>query len=169
MNSTYESIAIVRADLDDTAHQQAILAMTNHYACDELAGGKPLPAEVLSNLINGLRRHPTTLIFLAWLGNQPIGIATCFLGFSTFAAKPLINIHDLAVHEQHRGRGVGRKLLAAVENEARRLGCVKLTLEVLQNNAQALKLYESFGFAHASYSPTSGGALFFAKPLAQGT
>lgn len=165
MNSNTTGVSVIRADLDNPEHQQAIRMLTNHYACDELAGGQPLPTDVLEKLVEGLRQHPTTIVFLAWSNNQPIGIATCFLGFSTFAAKPLINIHDLAVHSDFRGVGVGRALLSAVEAEARSRGCCKLTLEVLQNNQRAIKVYSSFGFGQASYSPTSGGALFFAKPL----
>lgn len=160
-----DAVTVSIADLDNIEHQQAIRMLTNHYACDELAGGKTLPEDVLQRLVDGLRKHPTTIVFLAWLDKTPVGIANCFLGFSTFAAKPLINIHDLAVHEDHRGKGVGRKLLSAVEAEAKKRGCCKLTLEVLQNNQRALQLYSSFGFGHASYSPTSGGALFYAKPL----
>jgi len=39
----------------------------------------------------------------------------CFRGFSTFAAAPLINVHDLAVVPGFRGQGIGRRLLEAVE------------------------------------------------------
>ena len=37
--------------------------------------------------------------------DKPVGLATTFEGFSTFAAKPLINIHDIAVLPDYRGRG----------------------------------------------------------------
>lgn len=159
------NIHILIADLQNPIHQQAIVDLTNDYACDELAGGEPLPIEVQQNLIAGLQQHPTTLVFLAFDQDRAIGIATSFIGFSTFAAKPLINVHDLSVRAEYRGQGVGRALLNAVEQEARRRGCVKLTLEVLENNRRAIGLYESFGFAQAVYSPTSGGAMFFAKSL----
>jgi ribosomal protein S18 acetylase RimI-like enzyme len=58
----------------------------------------------------------------------------------------LLNIHDLAVLPEHRGRGVGRALLAAVEEHARRKGCCKLTLEVQDDNPRARALYDKFGF-----------------------
>ena len=46
-----------------------------------------------------------------------------FVGFSTFAASPLINIHDLHVEPEWRRQGVARLLLEAVEARARALGC----------------------------------------------
>jgi ribosomal protein S18 acetylase RimI-like enzyme len=99
------------------------------------------------------------------LDETAVGIATCFLGFSTFAARPLINVHDLAVLPEHRGRGIGRGLLEAVEHCARERGCAKVTLEVQENNSPARRLYKRMGFAQAVYAEDTGGALFYAKTL----
>ena len=85
-------------------------------------------------------------MFLAFNEEQPIGVAICLLGFSSFRGKPLINIHDIAVSPDARGQGVGRKLLAAVEAEARALGCCKVTLEVRSDNEPAKALYRQVGF-----------------------
>ena len=65
----------------------------------------------------------------------------------------------------HRGEGIGRLLLAEVERKAHSLRCCKITLEVLENNRPARKLYASVGFAQAVYQAEAGGALFLAKPL----
>ncbi len=158
-------VVIVKAELDRLDHQEAIVAMTAAYALDVMGNGGPLPPEVLSRLIPALQSHPTTLIFLAFVGDAPVGIATCFVGFSTFAARPLINIHDLAVLPAHRGRGVGRALLAAVEHEARERGCAKVTLEVQENNQRARRVYAAAGFGQAVYGDTTGGSLFYSKFL----
>jgi len=158
-------VDIVEADLSRAAHQQAVVDLIDAYAADPMGDGQPLPTAVRDALIPGLRRHPTTLIFLAYQGDKAIGIAVCFLGFSTFAARPLINIHDLAVLPEHRGLGVGRRLLQAVEQKARDLDCCKLTLEVLEYNRRARGLYESVGFAQSMQLEEAGGALFFAKLL----
>lgn len=158
-------VEIVEADLDRPEHQRAVLDLTSAYATDAMGNGKPLSESVRAALIPGLREQPTLLILLAYLDGQPIGIATCFRGFSTFAAKPLINIHDLAVLPPHRGHGVGRRLLAAVERKAQALGCCKVTLEVSENNRRARGLYEAAGFAQTVYAEGAGGALFFSKRL----
>lgn len=158
---------IIEADLDDPAHQEAVVAMTAAYALDIMGKGTPLAPEVLARLIPGLRSHPTTLVFLAYVDGLPVGIATCFLGFSTFAARSLINIHDLAVLPEYRGHGIGRSLLQAVESTARERGCVKMTLEVQENNQRARQLYERVGFGQPVYGVTTGGTLFLSKCLTE--
>ncbi len=141
-----QDLVIVEADLENPEHQAAVVAMVNAYARDPMGNGRDLPEHVRNELIPGLRKHPTSLIFLAFDGEESVGIAVCFLGFSTFAARPLINIHDLAVIPAYRGQGMGRRLLERVEAKGRELGCCKLTLEVRDDNRPAQRLYEKVGF-----------------------
>src|SRR4051812_13568752 len=133
MNTSH--IQVREANLDDPADQETVLKMVDEYSKDQMGDGKPLSDEARKRLLPGLRQHPTTLILVAYKGHEPIGIAVCFRGFSTFAARPLMNIHDLAVMPGHRGEGIGTRLLAAVEEKAREMGCCKLTLEVQEKNA----------------------------------
>jgi GNAT superfamily N-acetyltransferase len=163
--TTTAAIEIVEADLDRPEHQQAVVEMIDSYARDPMGNGKPLADDIRRALIPGLRKHPTTLIFLAYAGAAPVGIAVCFLGFSTFAARSLLNIHDVTVVPARRGQGIGARLLAGVERKARALGCCKLTLEVQEHNHRAKKVYQAAGFAQAHYQDPAGGALYFAKPL----
>ena len=162
------AVEIIEADLSRPEHQQAVVTMTAAYAIDEMGNGEPLPPEVLDRLIPGLRAHPTTLVFLASVVGRVVGLATCFVGFSTFAARPIINIHDLCVLAPNRGQGIGRALLQAVEHAAVQRGCAKVTLEVLEHNRPARSLYESLGFTPAVYRPENGLALFYAKSLSGG-
>ena len=159
------ALHIIQANLERADHQQAVIDLTDAYAADAMGSGARLPEHVRAALVPGLRSHPTTLIFLAYTNDSPIGIATCFLGFSTFSARGLVNIHDLAVLPAYRGRGVGRRLLEAVEEKARALGCCKVTLEVQEGNRRARRVYESAGFAQAVYAEGAGGALYYSKPL----
>jgi ribosomal protein S18 acetylase RimI-like enzyme len=159
------SIRIVEADLNVSEHRDAVLAMVDAYSRDTMGSAKPLDPDVRLRMIPGLQRHPTTLIFLAFEGEQPVGVAVCFIGFSTFAAKPLINIHDCMVLPAFRGKGVGRRLLDAVEAKARELGCCKLTLEVMDNNDRALRAYEAAGFVRYALQENAGTAIFLSKPL----
>ena len=156
---------VVQADLGDPAHQRDVVTLTAAYAEDPMGNGGPLPTEVLQRLVPALRAHPTTMIFLAHAGGQAVGIATCFLGFSTFAARPLLNVHDLAVLPEWRGRGVARALLQFVERAARERGCAKLTLEVQEHNRRARGVYLAAGFAQDHAGEAAGGALFYAKRL----
>src|SRR6266576_1918357 len=158
-------IRIVEADLSLPAHQEAVLAMVDAYSRDAMGHGKPLDQNVRAQLIPGLMRHPTTLIFLAFDGEQPVGAAVCFIGFSSFAAKPLINIHDFVVLPTSRGKGIGRQLLEAVETKAKELGCCKLTLEVMDKNHQAVRMYQAAGFERYALQEEAGAAIFMSKPL----
>jgi ribosomal protein S18 acetylase RimI-like enzyme len=74
---------------------------------------------------------------------------------------PLVNIHDIAVSPQVRGKGIGRALLAAVEADARQLGCCKITLEVRSDNIRAMQLYRDVGFVSSEPAET----FFWTKPL----
>jgi ribosomal protein S18 acetylase RimI-like enzyme len=164
MNNT--TIEIVAADLAVPSHQAAIVAMTDAYCRDPLANGRPLADDVFDRLITGLRAYDPAyrVILLAFDGERPVGIATCFLGFSTFAARPLLNLHDLSVIPEYRNRGIGRQLLEAVEGVARSRGCCKITLEVMAENP-ARRLYEAVGFTRPDYENDAGELFFLAKRL----
>jgi GNAT superfamily N-acetyltransferase len=140
------SFRICDADLSDPEHAAGIVHVLDSYARDPRGGGQPLRPDVRERLVPALRAHPTTLVLLALEAQDAIGVAVCFVGFSTFAAQPLLNVHDLAVVPPRRGNGVGRALLAAAEERARARGCCKLTLEVQDDNGPARSLYSSFGF-----------------------
>ena len=158
-------VSVRRAELDNAQDASAIVTVLDSYASDPRGGGVPLTADVRARLIDGLRRHPTTVVWLAFHGAQAVGICVAFTGFSTFHARPLLNIHDLAVLPGRRGRGIGHSLLTAAEEHARRNGYCKLTLEVQDDNAPALQLYERFGFRNVVYG-NSGPTRFLSKPLA---
>ncbi len=57
-----------------------------------------------------------------------------------------VHITNLAVHPEHRGRGVARALLEAMLEGAHRRGVELIFLEVRPTNAEAIGLYGSFGF-----------------------
>ncbi|GAB5410474.1 MAG: GNAT family N-acetyltransferase [Balneolaceae bacterium] len=140
-------IRIIEADLDNEVHGREILFLTNTYAQDIMGGGKSLSEDVQENLIEGLRTTPNSLIFIAYYEKKPVGIANCFIGYSTFYAKKLINIHDLGVIPEARGKGIGKALIRGITEKAEQLDCCKVTLEVLENNP-ARNLYEREGFEY---------------------
>lgn len=57
-----------------------------------------------------------------------------------------MHITTLGVDPQHRRRGIGERLLAAMLTEARRRGVIRASLEVRAGNEAALRLYEKYGF-----------------------
>jgi ribosomal protein S18 acetylase RimI-like enzyme len=152
------------ADLGSATDAAAIIAVLDSYASDPRGGSQPLSATVKARLIPGLKSHPTTRVWLAWEAGEAVGLCVGFLGFSTFNARPLLNIHDLAVVPGRRGGGVGRALLTAAQIHAREAGCCKLTLEVQDDNTPARGLYENFGFRDVVYGD-SGPTRFLSKTL----
>lgn len=154
------TLTITPANLDHHEDADAVLLLLQSYAADPLGGSIELSAEVVRQLIPGLRSVQGCLILLARINGQPAGLAIAFRGFSTWKAAPLINLHDLAVHPAFRGQGIGRKLLNAVEEYARSTGCCRLTLEVRVDNEPAKNLYLSEGFR-----PGDPPQQFWVKPL----
>ncbi len=147
-------IRVQAADLEQTEHQQAILTLLDAYAQEPHISDRGLADEVRDRLIPELRKQAAGRHFLAFSRTEAVGVAICFLGFSTFSARPLLNVHDLTVRQGWRGNGIGRRLLEAVEDAARELGCCKVTLEVRSDN-QARRLYEAAGFRAGDSAETS--------------
>jgi GNAT superfamily N-acetyltransferase len=158
-------IDVVKADLNNPRHGVAILEMLDAYASDLMGGGEGISDFVRTHLIDELRKRPAVHVFLAFDGEHAAGFANCIEGFSSFACKPLLNIHDFAVAPAYRGRGIAKLLMQAVEACARELGCCKITLEVLEGNTVARSLYVSSGFVGYELNPTTGKAVFMHRLL----
>jgi GNAT superfamily N-acetyltransferase len=152
-------------DLSDADQALIWLDLLDHYAQDPMGGGDGLSEYAKLNLVDTIREVPGFHGALAWLDGEPVGLIDCFAGFSTFAARPLLNVHDIVVRAELRRRGIGQALLAWAEQRARQLGCCKLTLEVLSNNTLAMASYAQAGFAPYVLDPAAGQALLMQKHL----
>ncbi|MEU8236614.1 GNAT family N-acetyltransferase [Actinoplanes missouriensis] len=67
-----------------------------------------------------------------------------------------------------RGRGVARRMLAAIEESAREAGCSRVILETGDKQPEAIALYESAGYVRIEdfgFYAGHEGVLSFAKPL----
>jgi ribosomal protein S18 acetylase RimI-like enzyme len=159
------AFAVRRADYAHAGDAAALLELLNAYASDPAGGGEPLSAYALENLVRELAARPQAYSVLAFDGALPVGLVNCIEGFSTFACKPLVNVHDVAVVASHRGRGIAEHMLAEAERIAVARGAVKMTLEVLSGNAPAMRLYQRVGYAGYQLAPTMGSAQFFQKWL----
>lgn len=158
-------IEIIEANLNDEDHSKAIVFLLNEYAKDLQGYKRSLPENVLKELIPEMSKIPTSIIYLASVESKYVGMAICFLGFSTFYARPIINIHDFTVLKDFRKNGIGNQLVEAIENKAIELNCCKLTLEVQEMNKNALRLYEKCGFEKSILDESEGQALFLSKYL----
>ena len=159
------ALKVQRVDYLNANDAQALVFLLNAYAQDPMGGGEALQPEAAARLCADLSRIASAASFIAWLDDKPIGLINCFEGYSTFKAKPLLNVHDIAVLAEHRGLGVGHALLKAAEEHARSRGCCKLTLEVLSGNVPAMRSYKRFGFEQYELDPAAGQAQFMQKWL----
>lgn len=159
------TIEVVLADYRDSAQAAALVELLDGYARDPAGGGTPLSAQVRADLPAALAARPQAFSVLAYDDGRPVGLINCVEGFSTFACRPLVNVHDVVVAPSHRGQRLAQRMLEKVEQEARARGACKLTLEVLSGNVSARKAYEREGFADYQLDPAFGSAMFMQKKL----
>jgi ribosomal protein S18 acetylase RimI-like enzyme len=159
------SIHVLRADYANPLHGAALVALLDAYALDPMGGARPLSDFAKANLVSSLAARPQAYSVLAFDGEQAIGLVNCIEGFSTFACRPLVNVHDVAVLASHRGQKVAEKMLALAESIAVERGACKMTLVVLQGNGGAYRLYQRLGFANYQLDPAMGQAQFMQKWL----
>jgi len=159
------ALRIVRADYSNPSHGRALVTLLDHYARDPAGGGQGLSERCHSELVTELAKRPAAFSVLAYLDEEPVGLANCFVAFSTFACANIVNVHDLVVLDGYRRRGIARGLLDEVERISRLHDACKLTLEVLEGNHAARATYDRLGFRQYQLDAQFGGALFLQKPL----
>jgi GNAT superfamily N-acetyltransferase len=89
--------------------------------------------------------RPFAEVLLAEEAGVVIGFALFFHNYSTFVGKPTIYLEDLFVQPEHRGKGHGKALLAALARLAVERDCVRLEWSVLHWNQPAIDFYNSLG------------------------
>jgi ribosomal protein S18 acetylase RimI-like enzyme len=159
------AVEVIEADLSHPAYAAAVLDLLNCFTQEPVGGGVGLGEQVKRDLIPALRRRPDALVLLALQDGKAVGILIAFEGFSTFAAAPLLNIHDVYVRPMLRGNGIARTLFEHAERAARHRSCCKMTLEVLSANLPAQRLYRALGFNASGLDEAMGHFLFWQKKL----
>lgn len=88
------------------------------------------------------------------------------------AGSGIARLYSIATLPTEREHGMGRALLAAAEELARRLGRSRLRLEVREENGRAIELYEKNGYRRIGrtddYYRDGMAALRYEKPLGAG-
>ena len=156
---------ILLADLSNLLHAAAVIELLDIYSRDPMGGGEPLSDYTRHNLLPALASRQDTVIVLAFEQDKAVGMIIGFEGFSTFACKPLLNIHDVIVHPDFRGQNLAGDMMNVIESIARNRAYCKLTLEVLQGNTAAQQSYSKSGFTPYQLDPNMGHALFWHKLL----
>lgn len=159
------TVEVLIADYGNPRHAEAVVELLDCYARDPMGGGQPLAEPIRTKLVPELAKIPGAFSVLCFVDGEAAGLANCLMSFSSFACKPIVNIHDIVTSRAHRGTGLAQLLMQKVEEVARQRGCCKITLEVLEGNTVAQSSYRRFGFAGFQLDPAMGNALFWQKYL----
>ena len=133
-------------DFGNEYHCTMIAELINQYIEDPMGGGKPLGKLQQLRMVDGLANHQSCLVLFATIEETIVGMATCFINFSTFNAKHFLNIHDLIVIKELRGIGIGSLLLQKCIDISKERNYCKVTLEVRNDNTVAQSVYKNQGF-----------------------
>ena len=91
--------------------------------------------------------NPLLFCEIAEWENEPVGFTVWFLNFSTFSGRPGLYLEDLFVRPTHRGKGIGKALLAHLAKACVANGWSRLQWAVLDWNTPSIEFYKSLGAA----------------------
>jgi GNAT superfamily N-acetyltransferase len=88
-------------------------------------------------------RPPVGIFLVAYIGGAPVACG----GLRTYeSATRTVEIKKMYTLPERRGQGIGRQIIAALEEYARVAGADRVILETGVRNVAALKLYTGVGF-----------------------
>jgi len=154
------NISFEYCDYENPVHLTALVDLLNHYMTDPMGEAPPLNKLQQLRLVDGLSNHPAALVLFVLYEGEIVGLATCFINFSTFNVKSYLYIHDIVVYADFRNKGLGKALMEKLIEISTERDYCKITLEVREDNFQAQGLYFSLGFEECT-----PGMLFWTKKL----
>ena len=117
-----------------------IRALADYEKLSDMAVGTE---KMLHDALFGAR--PSCEALVAEDNGRTVAFAIFFATFSTFLCKPGVYLEDLFVEPEHRGRGIGKALLARLAALAVERGCGRFEWRVLDWNEPSIRFYESLG------------------------
>ena len=156
--TTLAPLSIRQADPDDPAAQSCLVAyfaLLSDRVPQVPLGHFPLPDPEAHKY-----RPPHGTFLLAWSDTLPVGCVSL---------RPLSpgtgEVKRLWVAPQARGRGLARRLMTAIEDEARALGLTRLNLDTNHALSEAIDLYRKTSWQEIA--PYSGfpSTIWFSKAL----
>lgn len=107
--------------------------------------GYPTPVETLRPSLEAILQRPEDVVFVAVLDGRVVGWAHgSYRVVLSDGAR--CEVLGLVVEEAHRGRGVGRRLMQAIEHWTREMGALQVTLRSRTLRSDAHRFYERLGY-----------------------
>lgn len=101
----------------------------------------------LTAAIEGVPQHPERgVLFVAKVAGAPVGVAYLAFTWTLEHGGKAAWLEEMYVVPEHRGKGIGRKLLKALCDYAMAQGCAAVDLEVGSAQQRATHLYAREGF-----------------------
>jgi GNAT superfamily N-acetyltransferase len=109
--------------------------------------GYPAEGQAVESRLQRLRIVGDRVV-VADLNGAVAGLAHLQVSPAIEYDRPVAKLAALVVEESHRGKGIGRALLAAIEDEARLRGCGLLYVTTAERREDARAFYERLGLEH---------------------
>ncbi|KAI5924561.1 acyl-CoA N-acyltransferase [Camillea tinctor] len=89
--------------------------------------------------------RPARCLLLVNASGEAVGLAVYFYSYSSWRSRPGVHIEDLYIKSSERGKGLGKRLFAALAKEVVAVGGERLEWEVIKRNAPSIRFYEGLG------------------------
>ncbi|KAI0599518.1 acetyltransferase [Biscogniauxia sp. FL1348] len=89
--------------------------------------------------------RPARCLLLTNTAGDAVGLAVYFYSYSSWRSRPGVHVEDLYIKSSERGKGLGKRLLAALAREVLAVGGERLEWEVIKRNAPSIRFYEGLG------------------------
>lgn len=134
-------------------YKLALQVQNIHFSArpDIFNNGDPFTNELFLNLIN----DSNYICLVAEENNKILG--ECFVRIDETSVTPLfkerkiLNINDICIDQNYRGKGIGKLLMLEIEKFAKELNAASVELNVWSFNKNAINFYNSLGFKNKSF------------------
>lgn len=113
--------------------------------------GYPCSARQMHQRLQRLREHHDYGVFVAESSRQVIGLVAAQLSFHLTRDGRQGRLIALAVHEDHRGHGLGHQLMDHIEGWMRKQGASRIQVNSRTERRKAHQFYKNLGFERTGY------------------
>jgi GNAT superfamily N-acetyltransferase len=131
--------------------REATEADAKHIASLLAELGYPSAEADVRNRLHCSARSETSCCLLAQSANHVIGLISAELVPYFPNGSTVCRVTALVVSAQHRGRGIGRKLLAGAADFARKHHCRGIEITTAEHRHDAHRFYQRLGFSRTSF------------------